>query len=124
MDRIALAIAVEGTRSHQYSDRIRRIARASRASIVKSAILEVQGERRIGLWIIHTDPSPKDRQMYRAVNARIVEMDPGKEVCLTRLKSRPKENQKIAESVIRNYYQVRSSRVASSMADTGPTKSD
>jgi len=62
--------------------------------------------------------------MYRAVNARIVEMDPGKEVCLTRLKSRPKENQKIAESVIRNYYQVRSSRVASTMADPSPQTSD
>lgn len=121
MDRIALAIAVEGTPNHEYSDRIRRLARAARASIVKSAILEVQGERRLGLWIIHTDPSPKDRQMYRAVNARIVEMNPGKEVCLQRLKTRPRANQKIAETIIRDYYRVRSNRVSPTMVDTSST---
>jgi len=111
MDRIALAISVEGTEEYKYSDAIRNIARQARPAIVKGALLAGQGERRLGVWIIHTDPSPQDRQMYRALNAKFVELDPGKQVCLERAKQRPDNNRRLSEKVISEYYQKRSSRV-------------
>jgi predicted kinase len=121
MDRIALALAVEGTPEFEYSERIRNIARQARPAIVKGALLAAQGERRLGVWVIHTDPSPQDRQMYRALNASFVELDPGKDVCLARAKQRPEQNRKLSEKVIAEYYQKRTNRVASTMADSSST---
>jgi predicted kinase len=117
MDRIALSLAVEGTADFQYSERIRNIARQARPAIVKGALLAAQGERRLGVWVIHTDPSPQDRQMYRAMNAQFIELDPGKEVCLARAKERPQPNRQVSEKVIAEYYQKRTNRVAATMVD-------
>jgi predicted kinase len=117
MDRIALALAVEGMAEFEYSEPIRNIARQARPAIVKGALLAAQGERRLGVWIIHTDPSPQDRQMYRAMNAKFEELDPGKEVCLARAKERPEPNRKLSEKVIAEYYQKRTNRVATTMVD-------
>lgn len=117
MDRIALALAVEGVAEFEYSEPIRNITRQARPAIVKGALLAGQGERNLGVWIIHTDPSPQDRQMYRALNAKFIELDPGKEVCLARAKERPEPNRKLSEKVIAEYYQKRANRVASTMAD-------
>jgi predicted kinase len=117
MDRIALALAVEGTADFEYSERIRNIARQARPAVVKGALLAAQGERRLGVWIIHTDPSPQDRQMYRAMNSQFVELDPGKDVCLARAKERPQLNRQVSEKVIAEYYQKRTNNVASTMAD-------
>ncbi len=117
MDRIALSLAVEGTAEFEYSERIRNIARQARPAIVKGALLAAQGERRLGVWIIHTDPSPQDRQMYRAMNAQFVELDPGKDVCLARAKERPQPNRQVSEKVIAEYYQKRTNRVAATMVD-------
>jgi predicted kinase len=121
MDRIALALAVSGTQDFQYSEPIRNIARQARPAIVKGALLAGQGERNLGVWIIHTDPSPQDRQMYRAMNCKFVELDPGKDVCLARAKQRPEANRKLSEKVIAEYYQKRTNRVASTMADSSST---
>jgi predicted kinase len=121
MDRIALALAVSGTQDFEYSEPIRNIARQARPAIVKGALLAGQGERNLGVWIIHTDPSPQDRQMYRAMNCKFVELDPGKDVCLARAKQRPEANRKVSEKVIAEYYQKRTNRVASTMADSSST---
>ncbi len=118
MDRIALSLAVEGTAEFEYSERIRNIARQARPAIVKGALLAAQGERRLGVWIIHTDPSPQDRQMYRAMNAQFVELDPGKDVCFARAKERPQPNRQVSEKVIAEYYQKRTNRVAATMVDS------
>jgi predicted kinase len=116
MDKIALALAVEGTAEFEYSEPIRNIARQARPAIVKGALLAGQGERRLGVWIVHTDPSPQDRQMYRAMNCKFVELNPGKDVCLARAKERPDANRKLSEKVIAEYYQKRTN-VATTMAD-------
>jgi predicted kinase len=122
MDRIALAVAVEGCAEYQYSEAIRNIARQARPAIVKGALLAAQGERRLGVYIVHTDPSPQDRQMYRAMGAQFVELDPGKEVCLARAKERPEQNRKLSEKVIAEYYQKRTNRVASTVVDKDISK--
>lgn len=104
MDRIALALSPDETTSFTYSERIRKIARSARAAAVKTALMQAQGERYWGLWIIHTDPTPDVRSMYRTFGARFVEINPGKVVCLERLAKRPVENHKLAREVIDTYY--------------------
>ena len=104
MDRIALALSVDGTEPFQYSDLVRLVAREARKAAVKAALGVAQAERRLGVWIIHTDPSNDERSVYRYAGARFVEMNPGKAECLTRLKERPVPNQKIARKVIDTYF--------------------
>jgi predicted kinase len=107
MDRIALALTTEGTEPFTYSDRVRKVAMKARAAAVTEALYQAQGERYQNVYIIHTDPTPDQRAYYRAMGGRIIECDPGKEVCLERMKSRPKQNHAIAERFIHEYYQHR-----------------
>lgn len=107
MDRIALALLPKGTKPFEYDDKVRKVAMMARKAAVKEAIYQAQGERYWNVWIIHTDPDADQRMAYRAMNARLIEINPGKDVCLERLKSRPEENQAIALKVINEYYAKR-----------------
>jgi predicted kinase len=107
MDRLALALTVEGTSSFEYSDKIRQVAMKARQAAVITAIAVAQGERRLGVWIIHTDPNPEQRRGYRASGASFVEMPTSKAECLKRLKERPPQNQLIARKVIDDYFAKR-----------------
>ena len=107
MDRLALAICREGTQPFEYDDLVRKVARSARQAAVREAISRMQGERYRNLFIIHTDPNSDQRMSYRAANARFVELDPGKEICLQRLKDRPAANQAIAKQVIEDFYAKR-----------------
>ena len=106
MDEIARSLVKGDVSNHDYSDEVRAIARAARKGAVKQAVIVGQGNR-LGVWIIHTDPPVADRHMYQVVGAKIVECSPGLQVCLERLKTRPKRNQIKVESYIRDYYAVR-----------------
>jgi hypothetical protein len=107
MDRLALALSVEGTLPFEYGLRVREVARAARYGAVKKALAVAQGERYLGVWIIDTDPSNDMRSLYRANGGHLVEMNPGREVCLSRLESRPVENQAIARKAIDEYFAKR-----------------
>ena len=103
MDEIAKAIEPMSS-SHDYSDVTRNVARAARNAAVREVVQKMQGERRRRAFIIHTDPSPEMRRVYRAMGGRFVEMDPGKEECLRRAKNRPPKNQQLVRQVIDEWY--------------------
>jgi hypothetical protein len=107
MDRLALALTTPDVQPFEYDARVRAVARAARKAAVTEALKVGQGERRLGVWIIHTDPSPDERRAYRALGAHIVEANPGKAECLRRLESRPKQNHAIARKVIDDYFSKR-----------------
>lgn len=107
MDRIALALTTDDTKNHAYSQAVRYIAMEARKAAVKEALYQCADRRGPTAWIIHTDPSPDERSQYRLRNAQIVEINPGKEVCLERAKERPEVNQPIAKKVINDYFQKR-----------------
>ena len=107
MDKLAIALSPEGTQPFEYGDKTRQVARAARAAAVRKALEIAQGERRLGVYIIHTDPAPNERMMYRAANGKIVEMTTDKATCLQRLKNRPAQNQAIARKVIEDYFAKR-----------------
>jgi hypothetical protein len=107
MDVIALALTAPGTKPHTFSDKVRQVAERARAAAVSEALIVAQGERYQNVYIIHTDPTPDQRAMYRAAGGRIIECNPGKEVCLERLQSRPKENHAVARKWIDEYFKHR-----------------
>ena len=107
MDRIALALTTDDTSRHSYSSEVRWIAMQARKAAVKEALYQFASRRGPTAWIIHTDPTADERSQYRLRNAQIVEINPGKDVCLERLKSRPEVNQPIARKVISDYFEKR-----------------
>lgn len=108
MDVLALALTTPDVEAYGYSSFVREVAIAARSAAVKRALQVAQGERYLGVWIIHTDPSPNERSVYRALGGRIQEMNPGLDVCLARLQKRNLASSSVTEKVIREWYQVRS----------------
>lgn len=108
MDRIATALWVPtSSESHSYPDTVRVIAREARNQAVKTAIQIHQSMNRTNVWIIHSNPSPEMRRKYRSVSARFVNLDPGMEECIERVKTR---NPKMARNIIpyiREFYAQR-----------------
>jgi hypothetical protein len=107
MDVLALALTTPGTEPFSYSEKVRQVAFKARSAAIGEALIVAQGERYQNVYIIHTDPSPDQRAYYRAMGGRIVECDPGKDVCLERVLSRPKQNHEISRKFIHEYYQHR-----------------
>lgn len=107
MDRLALALSVEGIEPFTFGAKVREVARAARFRAIEKALAVAQGERYFGVWIIDTDPSNDMRGLYRANGAKFVEVNPGREVCLTRLLSRPVESQAFARRGIEDYFAKR-----------------
>jgi len=103
MDRLALALTTDGTNSHEYSAEVRRVARAARKAAVREA-MHIGYLIRQNVWIIHTDPPPDALREYRAHSARITLIDPGRDVCLERVKARPTQNQRLVKEVLEKYY--------------------
>lgn len=108
MDVLALALTTPDVEPYGYSSFVREVAIAARSAAVKRALQVAQGERYLGVWVIHTDPSPNERSVYRAMGGRIQEINPGLDVCLSRLSERKLVKASITEKVIRDWYQVRS----------------
>jgi hypothetical protein len=107
MDVLALALTTPGTEPFTYTEKVRQVAFKARSAAIGEALIVAQGERYQNVYIIHTDPSPDQRAYYRAMGGRIVECDPGKDVCLERVLSRPKQNHEISRMFIPEYYQHR-----------------
>jgi hypothetical protein len=75
MDRIALALSVEGTRHHEYTNEIRDIARLIRWHAIDRAVRLHAFKQVPNVWIIHAYPSSGDMGVYRRIAACIRHMD-------------------------------------------------
>ena len=106
MDRIALALTTDDIGHHEYSAEVRQVARAVRKVAVFEA-MKVSQLSRVNVWIIHTDPRGQSRREYALASARYVDVDPGKDVCLSRLQSRPRSNHALVKKVLHDYYERR-----------------
>jgi predicted kinase len=108
MDVLALALTTDDVKPYEYSMFVREVAMSARKAAVRRALQVAQGERYLGVWVVHTDPSPDERSMYRVLGGKFHEMNPGLDVCLARLAERNLVKTSITEKVIREWYQVRS----------------
>jgi predicted ABC-type ATPase len=89
---------------HDYPPHIRHLAQVVRLKAIRQAIKLSQVHGRMNVWIVDTDPPVDRRAEYRAVNARIVPLDPGQAVCLERVKKRNPGSWRRLEEVIRQFY--------------------
>ena len=103
MDVIAMALVLDNIEAHDYSDEVRSVARAARKGAIREALRVGQVSRR-NVWIVHTHPTPEWSRIYRSVNARVKVVDPGRDVCLSRLAERPKSQHVRTRRVIDEWY--------------------
>lgn len=78
LDRIALALTVEGIADHSAPEHVMQVAISARRGAVRRAL---KLSKSVDVWIIHTAPKPQDLAAYRVVGAVVVTIDPGIEVC-------------------------------------------
>jgi len=108
MDYLAEAMWVRNTAElHDYPDDLRMIARRARKAAVNAAIEIAQYSTGVNLWIIDTAPSESMLNRYKSVNAKIIELDPGKDEVLKRLKERNPKTFNRLRLVVNEWYQIR-----------------
>lgn len=81
LDRIALALAHEGTTHHDYPPHVRHVAINARAAAIRTALPLA---RDYDVWVIHMRPSKRDWMAYKQQGAHIVRLDPGYEEVMRR----------------------------------------
>jgi AAA domain len=78
LDRLALALSIDGTPHHDYPAHLRHVALGAREGAIARA-LKIAGA---DVWIIQTNVSPHDRQVFE-----VATVDPGIDACLARAAS-------------------------------------
>lgn len=71
LDRIALALAPEGTPHHGYSIAVREVARAVRWLAIDQAVRLHRRREIAEVWIVHAYPSEDDMARYHRLGAAI-----------------------------------------------------
>ena len=80
IDYDLIAQALGAVNSHAAEGLIKQAAFDAREGAIKTAVSNPDADS----WIIHTSPSKEHLKMYEEVGAEVVELDPGKEICLER----------------------------------------
>jgi hypothetical protein len=83
LDRIALALAGPGAPQWDHHDVLLKIAHRARFAAIDEGARHLD---RVDVYLIHTQPSAKARAKYKRLNARIVVVDPGRDVVMQRVR--------------------------------------
>lgn len=100
MDRLALALAAEGTTHHDYPDHVADIARVVRWFAIDEAV-RLHRRGRWDLWIIHAYPDDVDMARYRRLGAAVKEMEADERTLRARaLTERPARAQRTLDHML------------------------
>jgi len=83
LDRIALALAGPGAPQWQHDETLLKIAHRARFAAVDEA---VKHRDKVDVYLIHTMPSPKALARYRRLDAKVVTVDPGRDIVMQRVR--------------------------------------
>lgn len=95
LDRIAHALTTPAADPHTHHPTVYRVAQKARWAALTEALRHVDDT---DVYVIHTQPKPQSLASYEAHGARIITLDPGRDVVLDRCKRmRSPEAVKVAE---------------------------
>ncbi|MBC6464268.1 hypothetical protein [Actinomadura alba] len=80
-DRIANALTCGDADSHRHPEPVQRVAHRARTAAIREALKQ---STRTDVWIIHTQPQPDTLAEYATYRAKVITIDPGRDVVLTR----------------------------------------
>lgn len=101
LDLMALAMAGPGADHHAHSDVLMRVVHRARFAALNEAYQHLD---KVDVYVIHTQPSAKARAKYKRLNARIVTVDPGRDIVMQRVKAM---RQPEMERVVSRWYNAR-----------------
>jgi hypothetical protein len=84
LDPLSRALTIGAEDGHFVPEYIGHIAVGARNGAVKRALRLREQRDGVDVYIVHTAPKPADLAIYRSFRCNIVNLDPGKEVCLER----------------------------------------
>lgn len=83
-DVIARSIAGPGASTHEHTDAAQKIAHRMRFAAIDEALTLCDTT---DVYLIHSQPKAKDQAKYRRFGARVVEIDPGKDEVMARVRA-------------------------------------
>jgi hypothetical protein len=84
LDPISRALTFNADDGHLVPEYIGHIAVGARNGAIKRALKLREHRNGVNVFIVHTAPKPSDLAIYRSLKCEIVNLDPGKDVCLER----------------------------------------
>jgi predicted kinase len=109
LDLMALAMAGPGADHHAHSDVLLRVVHRARYAALDEAYQHLD---KVDVYVIHTQPSAKALAKYKRLNARIVTVDPGRDIVMQRVKAM---RQPEMERVVTRWYNARRGRPREAM---------
>jgi hypothetical protein len=94
-DRIAVALTTDDGNGHSHPDHIKTITRAARRAAIDTALPLADSH---DVYLIHSTPGASTLTRYRSLGARIITIDPGRDIIADRIKTeRPWQMQQVAD---------------------------
>ena len=115
LDLMALAMAGPGADHHAHGDVLMRVVHRARFAALNEAYQHLD---KVDVYVIHTQPSAKALAKYKRLEARIVTVDPGREIVMQRVKAM---RQPEMERVVTRWYNARRGRPPGSMPQASRT---
>lgn len=80
-DRIAQALTAGTGDTHRHPDAVQRVAHRARTAAIREGLKLSRGA---DVWVVHSRPAPDTLAEYMAHDAKVITIDPGKDVVLAR----------------------------------------
>ncbi|MFE4701453.1 AAA family ATPase [Streptomyces sp. NPDC056738] len=109
LDLMALAMAGPGADHHNHTDVLTRVVHRARYAAIDEACQHLD---KVDVYLIHTQPSAKALAKYKRLEARIITVDPGRDIVMQRVKAM---RQPEMERVVTRWYNARRGRPAEAM---------
>lgn len=101
LDLMALAMAGPGADHHDHGDVLMRVVHRARFAALNEAYQHLD---KVDVYVIHTQPGAKALAKYKRLEARIVTVDPGREIVMARVRAM---RQPEMERVVSRWYNSR-----------------
>ncbi|MFI8531792.1 hypothetical protein ACIGMX_16320 [Streptomyces aquilus] len=109
LDRITVALTGPGAPQWNHDPLHQRVAQRARYAAIDEACLHLD---KLDVYLIHTMPSPKALAKYKRLGARIVVVDPGRDIVMQRIEAmRSTEMERVAT----RWYNARKARPRDAM---------
>lgn len=82
LDLMALAMAGPGADNHNHSETLLKVVHRARFAALREAELHIDTT---DVYVIQTLPSAKQRAQYKRLKARIITVDPGRDIVMQRI---------------------------------------
>ncbi|NUP37016.1 MAG: hypothetical protein HOY76_08355 [Streptomyces sp.] len=84
LDRMALAMAGPGADHHAHGETLLKVVHRARFAALNEAYQHLD---QVDVYVIHTQPSAKALAKYKRLKAKVVVVDPGRDVVMQRVRS-------------------------------------